>query len=281
MKIIDGSVIIIADSLNTVTGDRLTTFQISFPKCLLAELNTHRVLSRNAGSSRAKPSKMLRRSLREKSFVPLSWDANEPGMQSSRELIGYKKQVARFSYWLHKQSSIFCNWLASDVAGLHKQYSNRLLETHAYVDVVVSATEWNNFFRLRCHKDAQPEFREVALKMKKLYDANQSKKLKPGDWHIPYIQTHSDFTENTNIDDLVKYSVARCARVSYTTFDGNKIDVEKDLQLFEKLVESEPIHSSPTEHQAMACESKIRCGNFVGFKQYRKFLINESGGDYL
>jgi hypothetical protein len=278
---VNGSVIIVADSLNSVTGNRLTTFQVSFPKCLLAELNTHRVLSRNAGSSRAKPSKSIRKSVREKSFIPISWDANEPGMQSSKELVGYKRHVARFSYYLHKQVSLFCNWLASDIAGLHKQYSNRLLETHAYVDVVMSATEWNNFFRLRCHKDAQPEFREIAKQMKVLYDSNQPKELKVGEWHLPYIQTDSDFTENTSIDDLVKYSVARCARVSYTSFDENNINRLKDLQLFHKLVESEPIHVSPTEHQAVAFDGSDRHGNMVGFKQYRKFLLNESGGDYL
>ena len=97
MRIIDGSVIIVADSLNVATNNRITTFQISFPKCLLAELNTHRALSRNAGSSRAKPSKRMRKSIREKSFTPISWDANQPGMQGSKSLIGWKLHVARFS----------------------------------------------------------------------------------------------------------------------------------------------------------------------------------------
>ena len=41
---------ILADSLNPC-GVRLTTFEITFPRIVLAEFNTHRVFSRNSASS--------------------------------------------------------------------------------------------------------------------------------------------------------------------------------------------------------------------------------------
>ena len=41
--------------------------------------------------------------------------------------------------------------------GLHKQIVNRVLEPFTYIDVVVTATDYANWFALRLDKDAQPE----------------------------------------------------------------------------------------------------------------------------
>ena len=46
--------VIAADSIN-VKGKRITTFIVTMPRIVLAELNTHRVFSRNSASSRAIP----------------------------------------------------------------------------------------------------------------------------------------------------------------------------------------------------------------------------------
>jgi hypothetical protein len=267
---------IIADSINPL-GNRLTTFQISFPVVILAEIGTHRALSKNAGSSRAKPFKVLRRELNEQSFEPSTWLANQGGMQGYTELSPIRKFFAKLVWRSHKNFSILSHYLLGDVIGLHKQYTNRVLATHAYADVVVSATEWKNFFMLRCHKDAQPEFQKIAFAMKKAYDLNSPKFLNAGEWHLPYI-----LDEELSLFDraeLQQMSIARCARVSYKAFDGSA-NFQKDLELCDKLFGSQPMHLSPTEHVAMSLNSHERSGNFCGFKQFRKSILDESGGDY-
>ena len=85
------------------------------------------------------------------------------------------------------------------------------------------------------------------------------------------------------LDDLRKLSVARCARVSYLTHDNKKPDIKKDLELYERLIVSEPLHASPAEHQATpdrnfpiaGWESPKLHGNFDGWIQFRKSLPNE------
>lgn len=261
---------ILKDSLNLITNDRLTTFRLLFPKCLLAELNTHRMLSRSVSSSRAVSFKNIRKRVIENPYKPLGWDADQKGMQASSELSGWRSLVAASAWELHKYSSMFCHWLAGDVAGLHKQHSNRLIETHLFAEVIISGTEWDNFFKLRAHEAAQPEFAHIAKQMMSLYETNIPDYLRPGDWHLPLIFAH-DIDLNSS-EQLRQISAARCARASYYTQEGKVASYEADLKLCERLAGSEPKHLSPFEHQAQALETSERIGNFQGWKQYRKFL---------
>lgn len=277
MFFLSSDIKIIADSLNVANNKRLTTFQVKFPICLLAELNTHRVLSKNAGSSRAKPSKKLREDLKTWSYFPIEWQNNKPGMQGDKSLSGFRLLLAKFAWELHKQTSLFCNFLASDVANLHKQYANRLMATHSYTDVLISSTEWSNFFMLRAHHDAQLEFKAIATCMLKLYESWEPIKVQEGDWHLPYISEGEKLEVPLNI--LKKISIARCARVSYSAFDGSD-SIEQDLKLCNKLFGSNPMHLSPTEHIAQAQANLGRYGNFQGWKQYRQFINQEHGGTY-
>lgn len=262
---------IILDSVNPV-ADRLTTFEVSYPRFVHSELMTHRLFSRNSASSRAIPNEKLRKRIEEDPVMPVYWGQNQTGMQAGEELTENAKQEAE-ALWLAARDEMLSYSSALASLGVHKQLCNRLLEPWMFITVIVTATEYENFFHLRCDPNAQPEIQKIAYMMKELYSENKPKELKPGEWHTPYIQP-KEYETFTKIERL-QVSVARCARVSYLTHDGKR-DIEADLKLFQRLLENK--HLSPFEHIAMCMSSTLRSGNFFGWDQYRKFFPDEHYG---
>jgi thymidylate synthase ThyX len=289
---------VLADSIS-LRERRLTTFEITFPRIVLAEFNTHRVFSRNSASSRAIPVvKQLLRVL-DAPYVPDEFGSNKPGMQAGPPLEGLKDQLAR-QEWLRARDSAAAHALRmiafpgicpedADTASLmqavrtladtrpddcwinvHKQLANRLLEPFMWHTLIVTATEWSNFFNLRAHPDAQPEIRRVAELMLEARDQSTPKEVMKGDWHLPLIR---EADQRLSVDQQVKVSVGRCARVSYLTHDGRR-DPEADIALHDRMLESG--HLSPFEHVARALASDDWCGNFRGWCSYRKDLPHEA-----
>lgn len=267
---------IVLDSCNTVTGDRLTTIEAHVPKFILAEINTHRCFSRNAASSRAIPAPKIRRQVLRDPVIPVSFGANQRGMQAERELKGIRLAICRRLWLLARYGAIFFHWLC-DCLGLHKQIVNRILEPWMWVDVLISSTEWNNFIALRCHKDAQPEFQVLAKLIRDLRINSFPTRLAPGQWHLPYADPLDRI--NYDLDQLKAVSAARCARVSYLVPEGGYSTPERDLELCRRLKEP-PLHASPFEHVAVALPASRRAANFVGWQQWRADFPNESNGDY-
>lgn len=287
---------IICDSVNKY-GNRLTTFQLRYPRFIHAELMTHRVFSRNASSSRAIPVKRMIEDIRRDPAMPVYWGFNQAGMQADREL----KDVALVfcqTMWLEAMDSAIHYVEQLVDIELHKQIANRILEPWAHTNVVVTATEYSNFFMLRRHKDAQPEIKALADAMWDAREASEPEYLEPGKWHLPYIRKDETTWEYAlaNIgrdlpvlELLRRVSAARCARVSYLTHDGRKTSVKEDLELYDRLVGGMPLHASPTEHQATPdSKSTPQCendepkwhtpelhGNFTGWNQHRKLLNGE------
>lgn len=259
---------ILADSV-APSGARLTSFEVTFPRFILAEVNTHRVLSRNSASSRAIPvAKQLKR-ITDDPFVPIYWGRNQAGMQAAEKLSPDREEEA-VTIWLSARDAAIAHageLLALDV---HKQTVNRLLEPFAWHTAILTATTWDNFFHLRNHPDAQPEFQRIAALMQMQMQANEPEFLPSGEWHLPYVSKpeHSEHA----IQQLIELSVARCARTSTLTQDGIR-DVEKDFGLTAKLLFGG--HISPMEHQGKSTDSKEQSGNFVGWTQYRKLLPYE------
>lgn len=312
---------ILADSISP-EGHRLTTFKLRYPRFIHSEFMTHRVISRNASSSRAVPTAKLIEEVRSDALraSPIWWGKNQPGMQAQeentalvpRELPGMPFYDAmtkgKFNNWQTREeawreaaecAADFAECFAS--AGYHKQIVNRLLEPFTHINVVASATEWDNFFGLRLHADAQPEMRALAFAMSQARSASTPKLLQPGQWHLPFID--NDFGLEFAIAQegkelppaatipifALRVSVARCARVSYESFTtGRKSEVEEDLELYDRLVGSHPIHASPAEHQATpdsmndyigaqtTWQRPEEHGNFVGWRQFRKSLPGEA-----
>lgn len=268
---------IVLDSLNTATGDRITTFVVTVPKWLLAEVRTHRALSMNAASSRAIPAKRVRCQVLADPFVPVSWGANRKGMQASVPVSPNKQKIARWSWLTARFPAMAIHWVLSELLGLHKQLCNRLLEPWMWADVVLTATEWKNFFILRCSQDAQPEFQMVATQMLELREKSIPIPLAPGEWHLPFMP--SDHEAHEKLEVLKQISAARCARVSYLLPESERLSTpERDLELCQRLILSG--HLSPFEHVAVALPARDRCANFVGFGQWRHEFPNEANGDY-
>jgi thymidylate synthase ThyX len=309
---------ILLDSINT-SGNRLTTWVLTYPRFIHAEIMTHRMFSRNASSSRAIPVKKMLEDVKNNPAMPVYWGKNQAGMQAAEEL----DDSVPMTYWTSDSERIANptvlsttltlrgaakkEWLeARDNAvkyvetmsalGLHKQIANRLLEPWMHITVILTASEYGNFFSLRAHKDAQPEFQALAYMMLEKYNTSTPKELAVGEWHIPFgdkidevklindslVKTHGDkWWLNLDGDVVVqsaklKIATARCARVSYLNFEG-KDDYNSDIELADRLAASG--HWSPFEHVAKAQWHSGQSGNFKGWEQYRKTFIGENRSD--
>lgn len=268
---------IVCDSINTATGDRLTTFVITFPRFALAEVNTHRSLSKSCASSRAVPAKKIRAKVWYEPVIPIYFGANQKGMQAKTELTGIKKWLAK-QLWLKARFPAIAFHYLLEKVGLHKQLTNRVLESWLYVEMIITGTEWRNFFLLRNHPDAQPEFGFLASLMQVAYNNNVPDKLAPGEWHLPFVSNQERMW--LELAHLKTHSTARCGRVSYFLPSGTVSSLEEDERFAMRLFGSSPKHLSPSEHQSMALPTSERVGNLVGWKQQRKDFEGEAGGDY-
>lgn len=302
---------IIADSLNE-QGNRLTTFILTFPRIILAEFNTHRMISKNSASSRAIPFDKMVSMAKEDPFIPIKWMKDHKGMQGS-EYLNEQYSFECEQRWLIARDNVVREADYLSGYGLTKQICNRLLEPFMWHTVICTGTEWENFFALRAHPDAEIHIQELAYRMLDEYNGHTPKQLKAGEWHIPFgdkidesrifkteeweggklnWKPHPSFedwaTEWYQMQKL-KIATARCARVSYLNFEG-KDDYEADIKLHDRLLESG--HMSPFEHCAKAMtkddmfdwqktekSNKVSlgwCGNFRGFIQYRKTIAGEN-----
>lgn len=260
---------IITDSLNPV-GIRLTTFLLKYPRYIHSEMMTHRVFSRNTSSSRAIPVSKLIEEAENEYVEPTFWGKTQKGMQSFNQLELDKIEQAKLIWNNARLAAIEQAKLLSAV-GLHKQYTNRILEPFTHITAIFTGTEFGNFFNLRAHEDAMPEIQELADKMLIEYMNKEPKSLKAGEWHLPLVDKY--IGEKLRVEDLLKISTARCARTSYLNYDG-KINFDGDVKLHDDLIIGG--HWSPFEHPAQALDNSDRCGNLTGYKQYRKFFSNEN-----
>lgn len=357
---------IVADSVDS-RGNRITTFILTYPRIIHAEVMTHRLFSRNAASSRAIPFNKMVKSIEEDPFIPIAWQKDHKGMQGTEywtkddiltpipDKTFEIDAITHFrNEWLAARDyAVLCARGMHETLGITKQLCNRLLEPFQWYTCLVTTTEFDNFFELRLpkykliglggdpaksrkdwlkkmqfssalHPSQYPKTEEewwtlsesgaeihIQALAEAMWDArNESvpKELKAGQWHIPF-GDRMDTNELHNfgivecdnvydIDHLKLYvATARCARLSYMTFDG-EIDYEKDIKLHDQLLTSG--HMSPFEHcsRCMGDEeyywyvkgkdltegydelafdknSYGWCNNFKGFISYRYLLENE------
>lgn len=271
---------IVADSISP-TGDRLTTMEVTYHRFVLAEMNTHRAFSRNTASSRAIPFVKFKNAVIENPAIPVEFPAEQKGMQGGSQIEFFSEANLE---WISARSSAVYH--AEKLAGLgvHKSVINRLLEPFQYVTSIISATDWEGFFRQRCHKDAQPEIRVAAELMKEAYNNSIPSEIDYSQWHTPYIRDEDyaeaadrylEFCDEWDGPQYVinAISVARCARVSYLT-QNNVRDIAEDFKLYQRLKDHSPPHASPFEHVARAIVPGTRFwpSNFTGFEQLRGIM---------
>lgn len=265
---------VLCDSISE-SGCRLTTMEWTFPRCILAEVNTHRMLSRNAASSRAIPTERLIQRVLDSPFIP-EFRLNQKGMQAGDALGADDSEAAR-SAWLNARDEAVARARQMHGLNIHKQYVNRLLEPWMFCTIIVSATDWENVWHLRCSPEAEPSFRKIAEMARDAMNASVPKLLAPGMWHLPLVSDEDAeevFSwEVGSWDKLKAVSVGRCARVSYLTHDGKR-DLQADIDLCDRLAKSG--HWSPFEHVATPSPDNSYCGNFSGWIQYRKSFDMEN-----
>lgn len=286
---------IVADSISQ--GKRITTFELEYPRFIHSELMTHRVFSRNAMSSRAVPIEKMIEQVRTSPAMPIHWGRNQGGMQAKEEVSGLKKEQSAIHWkWAGSQAAECAEWMSE--AGVHKQVVNRLLEPFQTMKTVLTSTEFENFYWLRNHEDAQPEIKKLAEEMLKAQEESKPIPLLPGEWHLPYYGEHGalfgSFSDE-EVENAKAISASCCAQVSYRKLDDS---LEKALNVYKRLVESEPVHASPFEHQATPIselvddecdkpwiywpngvthvdkEGRLWSGNFCGWIQHRQLIPN-------
>jgi thymidylate synthase ThyX len=278
-------------------GVILHTLELEYPRFILAEVNTHRMLSKNSASSRAIPVAKMHSLL---SAEPVFWGANKPGMSASEEI----GEIDRAKHlWESAKESAVKYSTEMSASGLHKQITNRVTEPWMMVKTVISGTEWANFLWLRNHPDAQPEIHELAKCIEQVLSGSGPQHIGDGEWHVPYIDRirgddgvlrYFSSGQEVTVETAKKVSASCCAQVSYRALD---VSIEKAEMIFDKLINSEPMHASPVEHQATPIHftdysnphdywsegithqdkyGTLWSGNFRDWIQYRKMLPNES-----
>lgn len=290
---------IIADSVSAHTGQRITTMELVYPRFIHSELMTHRQFSRNASSSRAIPINKMIEQVQNNPAIPIHWGLNQSGMQAKDE----QAEVAYcLNAWIEAKNRAIESAKELKELGLHKQIVNRVLEPFQMMKTLVTATSFDNFFNLRCHKDAQPEIKELADMMYQALKDSVPEVLQAGQWHLPYIKTvigesnqihYFVNDELVDLDTAIKISCSCSAQVSYRR---NDTSIEKALVIYDKLVNSEPVHASAFEHCATPIDDGrfdiddgithhtidgVPCsGNFTNWVQYRQLIPNHDCKKY-
>ncbi len=291
---------ILADSMSP-DGVRLTTLWVTFPRFILAEVNTHRMLSRNSNSSRAIPPERQIEKVKTNPFVPLTFNKRVVGMGVGDPLDEIDADKARKTWYYARDDAVDA---ATQLLGLDcdKSRINRLLEPFLWHSAVITATEWDNFFALRDHPSAQPEFQMVAAKMREAMEQNTPDDLDYGEWHLPGLVLGDRSVCGT--EALKRLSAGRLAR--WTSYDrADEEPIVSSLDRAQKLIDG--FHMSPTEHQARpfsqaewdsvrnrqdeelaritmyneppipgSLDAMEFVGNFRGWVQFRKEIPNES-----
>lgn len=248
-------------------NDIFFCFRFQIPTVILAEFNTHRAFSRNAASTRAISLKKYRKRVLENPFVPDEFVENSGAMFSDKKIGGWKDVLARWCWYAGLYTSAGLHFVLEKL-NVHKQHANRILSPYAYTDVIASIADpysLDNFFRLRCASDAQPEFRKIALLIRYIYDNSPAFEANPGDIVDPLQGVISPEELNSK---LLVTSVARIARVSYASDES---DLDKNLKLTKRLYKNG--HRSPFEHIVVAVGNSVRYHNRIGYINLRQIIF--------
>jgi hypothetical protein len=284
-------------------GNEIITWEITMPKWLVAEFNTHKVeIERNSASSRAIPTTTILQATRENPVMFLDWRANAKGMAPDEQL------DAADTDYLHTKWLEARNLMVTKVEEMlnlpsgrkpDKQRINRLLEPWMWTKIVCTMTSGgkigiNNFFGLRDNNAAQPEFREIASIMHKQWHTSIPVRR---DWHLPYVDElpvrFGNICDDCNVEHVTMFgktfftyeeamldaalvSSARCGRVTYYK-QGIEYAFEDEINRAKSFKANG--HFSPLRHAAKAGEDRWY-GNMYGWIQISK-LLDTKGIDYV
>ncbi len=279
-------------SLDGTEDYHIYSFELEYPRFIHSEFMTHRVFSRNSASSRAIPVQAMHKSIAENPAYPERWGVNRPGMQDAGEVEADIAVQARVT-WDSAMTDALRHSARLAELGLHKQVVNRLTEPFMHMKVVLTFTEYDNWKELRKHGDADPTIYALACAIDEHIDymAETALELESGEWHVPYIQRavgqngeihYYSGDQEVSVEQALMISASCCAQVSYRK---NDTSLEKAQMIYDKLINSRPMHASPIEHQATPATEEWQTGvthvdrwgnqwsgNFKNWIQYRQTL---------
>lgn len=237
----------LADSISPA-GHRITTFEISYPRIIHAEMLRHGVLRRCAASSRAIPVSRFIEQVTNDPYIPTHWGANQKGMVADKEVDAKTASEARTKWLLARDRAVEAAQSLLDL-GIHKQVTNRLLEPFQWMTEIVTGTEWENFEHLRVHPDAAPDIQNIARLMQEARRESKPVELSYGEWHLPRVNGEFERTDPKARD----LSAGRAAMASYLKFP-HQSTVEDDLDRSSRMLTSG--HMSPFEHPCRPMTAK-------------------------
>ena len=242
---------VIAHSVSAVSGEEIVTFLIDFPRFILPEFNTHRVISKSGASSRAIPVAKSIEAIQNHSYMPIHFGQNKAGMSADQEVDKTTKFTAKYAWDFAARNAIESAKTLNSL-GIHKQVTNRVLEPFSYMRMVVTATEWDNFFWLRLHEDADPHINELARVMLFALQESIPTALQHGDYHVPffgegYWTPAIEARYGVTAQQAIEHSMSCCAQTSYRKLD---MSAEKTEDIIKKLFGGSRQHVSPSENIA-------------------------------
>ena len=301
---------IIAHSRNIETGDELITYRLTYPRIILAQLNTYKSLVKITASSRAQPFNKVVEVIENDPFIPLAYQRAHKGMQGTEYFTDEEEIRQRDLEWLTARDRAVEQAKKLNDLGVTKQVTNRLLESHMWVTQLVTGTReaYEHLFNQRCPEyevggvkgrskkemgldlsdeewllsnkgHAEIHFMDLAEKMYDALKDSEPKELKPGELHVPYLDTPL-MTPDLFPEDVIKYSCGLTAHTSYTTIgDGTKMTIEKARGLFDHCLENGHYSVFEMIGRAMSKDEldDPRRRGFRGFIQLRGHL--EDGND--
>lgn len=267
-------------------GIELITLELCLPERIHKEILRHRMFSFSVTSTRASRYPAMRKLVMSNPYIPLVWCKDGKGMSPREEFPECDREFFE-TEWLAARDEAVLKADRLHESGVHKSDATTLISPFLMTKMVVSATEWNNFFALRLDKNAKFEMQVLAKRMAEaIRDSDSTGRYTyncPSQhWHLPYVtqDEREEFHDNKEYF-LCKLSAARCARVSYFTKEGKEPDIKQDLDLYNRLVSGDHVEASPLEHQGFPnWYANEWSGNFRGWDQFRKMIPNESQPDF-
>jgi len=248
---------LVADSI--WNGYRITTLVLRIPRIVLAELNTHRQLSRNSASSRAIPAATMRARVQADPYIPWRWPVNGKGMVPASYCDDWPEAERA---WIEGLGFAVYTHNNLEALGVHKEVANRLLEPWMFTEVLITATEWQNFLKQRAHPAAQDPIRAGAECVQELLA--QSVPVE-SPYHTPYVADD----ERAPWYVLALASARRCRRVSYMK-QGVAVPLLEDAREGLSGLKESPPHLSPYEHAAWYAFGQH--ANFTGWQSLRNMV---------
>lgn len=301
---------IVAHSRNIETGDEIITYRLTYPRIILAQLNTYKQITKITASSRAQPFNKVVEVIENDPFIPMAYQKTHKGMQGTEYFTDEEEIRQRDLEWLTARDKAVEQAKKLNDLGVTKQVTNRILEAYMWVTQLVTGTReaYEHLFNQRCPEyevngvkgrskkemglnltdeewllsnkgHAEIHFMDLAEKMYDALGDSEPKELKPGELHIPYLDTPL-MTPDLFPEDVIKYSCGLTAHTSYTTIgDGTKMTIEKARGLFNHCLENGHYSVFEMIGRAMSKDEldDPRRRGFRGFIQLRGHL--EDGND--